>query len=53
MRFFQDTTKTEAAFYLRFDKMSISDKNLLLSFYHITDEMALFSYIKKFWNVHK
>ena len=51
LKFFQDTVKTEGAFYLRFQIMPKEKLNLLKRFYKKDHDWQIFKLICKFWNV--
>ena len=51
MKWFNNTEKTEAAFYVRFQDLPDEDVTFLKSFYHIGDDRELFSMICKFWDI--
>jgi len=51
LKWFEDTPKTEEAFYLRFQELSDEDVVFLKSFYNITEDWDLFEMICKFWNI--
>ena len=51
MKFFESTHRTESAFYLRFQKMSKDDINLLMNYYEIEEDWQVFKKICIFWNI--
>jgi hypothetical protein len=51
LKWFEDTPKTEEAFYLRFKELPDEDVTFLKSFYNISEEWDLFEMICKFWNI--
>ncbi|HEC04499.1 MAG TPA: hypothetical protein ENI81_13270 [Phycisphaerales bacterium] len=51
MRWFSETEKTEAAFYVRFQDLAEEDVTFLKSFYNIGDDRELFRIICKFWDI--
>ncbi len=51
MKWFNNTEKTEAAFWVRFQDLPDEDVTFLKSFYHIGDDRELFRMICKFWDI--
>jgi hypothetical protein len=51
MKFFKQTPRTESAFYIRFQKMTQEDIQLLMSYYEVNENWHVFKRICKFWNV--
>jgi len=51
LKWFDNTPKTEEAFYLRFRELPDEDVIFLKSFYHIIEDRDLFEMICRFWNV--
>jgi len=51
LKFFEDTTATEADFRMRFASMSADDVTLLKAFYNVKTNDELLAMIFRFWNV--
>lgn len=51
LKWFENTPKTEEAFYLRLQELPDEDVTFLKSFYHVTEDWNLFKLICKFWNI--
>ena len=50
--FFQDTPKTETAFYLRFQVMPLEYLHSLKSYFNTDDEYRVFQEILKYYKIH-
>lgn len=48
---FENVHKTEAQFYLLFQKLEIEDIEYLMSFYNVKNQWEVFSRICKFYDV--
>jgi len=48
---FQQTARTEVAFYLQFQRMPGQDMQTLMYFYEVEDEWKVFKRICRFWSV--
>jgi hypothetical protein len=51
MKYFEQTPRTEAAFYSRFQSFSDGDKKLLCDFYTLADDWKLFRMICRYYAV--
>lgn len=51
LKWFEETPKTEDAFYLRFQDLPDEDAVFLKSFYNLNDDWELFKKICSFWSV--
>jgi hypothetical protein len=51
LKWFEDTPKTESAFYIRFQTLSPVKKQTPMTFWHLTDDHILFCHICTYWVV--
>jgi len=51
LKWFENTPKTEDAFYLRLQELPDEDATFLKSFYNVSEDRDLFELICKFWNI--
>ena len=51
LKWFEETPKTEEAFYLRFQDLPDEDVTFLKSFYNVSEDWDLFRMICRFWDI--